>query len=431
MAWLPGALTSGNNRILIGYDLGDDFCRISYVFGEAEPVTVSAIAGAEQYSIPTVLCKREGANQWFFGREAVTYAHESGGIMVDSLLQKAVDGEPVLIDGKSYQPISLLTLFLKRSLSLLGQFNITPDKIDALLVTSANMDKRHTEVIREAVGELHLHTDKLFFQSYTESYYHYMIRQSGDVWYKGSLLLEHTGESIVAYRMEANLRTQPTVVYISESEHPFPSAPRTNTPEMEYELGQMDKQLTNLLREICAAGALSSVFLIGERFSNQWMKESLQFLCSNYRVFQGNNLYSKGAVFGLLDRLDATPTSKNFIFLGGDKLTANVGMNIMRQGENIYFAILDAGTNWMDASESFDFYLQDGNSIEFRISSLIGGGERIAKITLEDYSGALSRMRATLYLPEANLLAVEIEDLGMGNFRSSTHKVWKELIDLS
>ena len=65
-----GKLHKGS--VLVGYDLGDQYSQISYcVFGNEDVETVATVVGTKQYNIPTVLCKRKGVNQWFYGKDAV------------------------------------------------------------------------------------------------------------------------------------------------------------------------------------------------------------------------------------------------------------------------------------------------------------------------------------------------------------------------
>ena len=87
-----------NAKMVIGYDLGRQFSQVSYyAVGDADPCTVSPVAGTEQYNIPTVLCKRVGVSQWYYGKEALKNQGEEG-ILVDHLLEKALQGEEVLVE---------------------------------------------------------------------------------------------------------------------------------------------------------------------------------------------------------------------------------------------------------------------------------------------------------------------------------------------
>lgn len=65
-----------------------------YVTGKEEEITtLSSVAGSQVYTIPLVLSKRQGVNQWFYGSEALRHAEEEEGILVEHLLKLAKDGE--------------------------------------------------------------------------------------------------------------------------------------------------------------------------------------------------------------------------------------------------------------------------------------------------------------------------------------------------
>ena len=121
---------------------------------------------------------------------------------------------------------------------------------------------------------------------------------------------------------------------------------------------------------------------------------------------------------------------KEYIFLGDDKLKANIGMDIFNQGQASYLAILDAGINWYEADQITELYLQEGNQISLKIMPLVGKEFRVAQITLEDLPGGVSRLQMRLYLETESRLAVEVEDLGFGEIRPSTGKIWREMIEL-
>ncbi len=425
MIRLPGFVSGNNNKIYVGFNIGDSFCQISFSQDGKNVETVSTITGEESFDIPTVLCKREGVNQWFYGDDALEHAKDEDGILVDHLLSHAWKGVPILVDGVAYQPVSLLALFIKRCMSMVTA--VYSDRIAGVLFTAENLTYENIGVLKEAVTILKLKTEKIYFQSHTESYYHFIVRQSEELWRGGSILFEYENDEIVAYRMASNLGTDPIVVYIEEKRYPMPTGSRGNNISEEQDRIQLDRTFTNIAREACEYDTTVSVFLIGRNFSD-WMNESKKYLCSNYRVFQGSNLYSKGACFGLLDRFVDDGEERKNIFLGNDKLTANVGMNILSQNDETYFALLDAGVSWYDAEQSFEFYIQDGDTIEFFVRSLVGGGDRIARITLDGFSGKLSRMRCRLYMESEKIIVVEIEDLGFGEFWASSHKVWREEI---
>lgn len=357
----------GSEKVIVGYDLGNKYAQIScYVTGSEEEIrTLSSVAGSSVYTIPLALSKRQGVNQWFYGSEAIRYAGEEEGILVENLLKLARDGEPVQIDGAPIDPVALLTLFLKRSLGLLSQVTNT-ERIGALMITCEELDHRMLEVLTAATEGLHLKTDQICFQSHVESFYYYNLYQPEELWRHKTILCEYGDASIRTYCMECNRHTTPVVAYMEEREFPFP------VPES-------DEKMQEIAKKLCENQMISSVYLIGEAFSRDWMKESLRYLCKGRRVFQGNNLFSKGACYGMMERLTPGETGKNHVFLGKDKLKSNIGMKVLRRGEVSYQALLDAGINWYEAKNTMEFYLLEGRAVEILITSLTGKGNRICQ----------------------------------------------------
>lgn len=430
-------LKSNNGKLIVGYDLGSTYSRISFCTMTGEDVscdqieTVSAVAGAESYHIPTVLCKRKQVNQWFFGREALRHAREEEGILVEDLLTLAADGEAVQIEGAGYEPISLLTLFLKRSLGLLTAEAGT-DRISAMMISCENMDGRMSEVLSRAVGALGLKNCRTCFQSHMESFYYYMLYQPRELWLHQALLCDYEQDRIRVYRLECNTRTVPTVVFVNDSVYDFPRLEPLPAGEVQRRewFQRIDRKFLELVQEVCENQLISSVFLIGEDYSEEWMEESLRFLCRGRRVFQGSNLYSKGACLGMLELIQPGKNSGDYVFLGRDRLKANIGMKVLRQGEETYYALLDAGVKWYEAENVSDFYLRESNQIELLITPLTGQQASVAQITLEGLGEETVRLRLRLTMPKENLLKVEMEDLGFGDFVPATHKVWTEEIEI-
>lgn len=408
----------GSEKVIVGYDLGNKYAQIScYVTGSEEEIrTLSSVAGSSVYTIPLALSKRQGVNQWFYGSEAIRYAGEEEGILVENLLKLARDGEPVQIDGAPIDPVALLTLFLKRSLGLLSQVTNT-ERIGALMITCEELDHRMLEVLTAATEGLHLKTDQICFQSHVESFYYYNLYQPEELWRHKTILCEYGDASIRTYCMECNRHTTPVVAYMEEREFPFP------VPES-------DEKMQEIAKKLCENQMISSVYLIGEAFSRDWMKESLRYLCRGRRVFQGNNLFSKGACYGMMERLTPGENGKNHVFLGKDKLKSNIGMKVLRQGEESYQTLLDAGINWYEAKNTMEFYLLEGRAVEILITSLTGKGNRIARIVPEELQEGIIRLRISVEMRDDTHLKVELEDLGFGTFRAATHHIWKEEIEL-
>lgn len=427
-----------SERLIVGYDLGNQYSQISYALSESSEVqTLSQVGGAQVYNIPTALYKRQGTNQWIYGREALR-ADSGEGVLVENLLSIALDKEPVVIDGESFDPVALLALFFRRSLGLLPQTGV---KLTAIMLTCAVLNREILDVLLRMVENAGLKVDRIAIQSYEESFYSYMLHQPKELWIHDAVLFDYRKDRIRVMRMECNKRTTPIVTFVKEKDYGFSEVAEPVSEEalISRELSpreqqELDGALLDIAREVCGESSVGSVFLIGDGFGQEWMKESLRFLCKGRRVFQGNNLFSKGACCGMQERILPSEMGKSHVFLGNDKLKANIGMRVFRQGEESYYALLDAGENWYEAEQNMELYIQEGNELVLMITplteSVVSGGSRLVRIVLEGLLGNTSRLEARFFLKEENCLSVEIKDLGFGDFRPSSGRVWKEEIEI-
>lgn len=422
-------------KLIVGYDLGNRFSQISCcTYENSIPETLSLVAGAQVYNIPTVLCKRPGVSQWFYGKDAFRHAETEEGFLADDLVEGARRGEPVFLDEEEYDPVALLTLFVKRSLSLLNVVS-SPDRIAALMFTCEELDERMVEVLNAVSAGLGLKTALISYQSHLESFFHYTIRQPEELWQQQVLVCDYAGERMRFFCMQCNRHTTPVVAFMDKEEYPFLSgAAGIEDAALQDSLyRQLDARFLEITKKVCEGRIISSVYLIGEDFSEEWLKESLRFLCRGRRVFQGNNLYSKGACYGMTERLSASETGKNYVFLGEDKLKSNIGMKVRRRGEDSYYALLDAGTSWYEAVGNVDFLLEEGNSFSLIITPLNGRDIKRAEVTLEGLpvrTGAFSRLHMELRMTAKNHVRLSVEDMGFGELFPASHQMWTESFEV-
>ena len=420
-----------NAKYVVGYDLGDAVSQISFCpLGFSEPETISTVAGGENYNIPTVLAKRLNVNQWFYGKEAVKAAEDGEGILVEDLLLLAREKEAVTIEGNSFEPAAMLALFMKRTMSLFS--TIAPvDRIEAFVVTVDDLDSQMIDVLNRAVAGIGLKTENIYFQSHMESFYYYTIFQPKELWKYQVLLYDFCGKFMKTYRMECNRRTTPVVNFIESQTHE--TMILEDFPEEEERKKQimagMDARFSLLAEETLKNHIVSAVYLIGEGFKENWMEETLKLLCKKRRVFQGNNLYSKGACYSGLEKISPSEIGKTHVFLGNDKLKSNIGMRVLRQGEDSYLALLDAGINWFDAKKECEFILESGSEISVLVTPL--NGTQIQEVVLH-MDGLLERPEKTtrihmrICMNGEHKVMVELTDLGFGELFIASGQVWKE-----
>lgn len=423
------------DKIIIGYDLGNTYSQISYCTYDSDvPETLSLVTGGENYNIPTLLYKRQGVNQWFYGKEALKHAAMNDGYLVQDLLVKARNGEKVIIENEEFDPVALLTLFVKRSLALISTISQSV-YIDALMVTCEVLDNTMIDILNRVLSGLGLKTKNVCFQGYVESFYFYTLYQPEDLWLRQVLVCNYVSDYIKVYRLECNRRTTPVVAFVDEEEFSF--IQNSELPQDESLrktiAEQMDNRFLSILHDVCEGRMISSAYLIGEGFQDDWMKESLRYLCRGKRVFQGNNMYSKGACLGMKEKLSSSEKGKAHVFLGNEKLKANIGMKVLRQGEDSYYALMDAGVSWFEAHCSLEFILDEGNCFSIIITPLNGRDIKMAQVTLDGLpmrTGGASRLHLEMKMTSENTIQLIVEDLGFGELLPSSHQKWTESFEV-
>lgn len=425
-------MLKNSKKVIVGYDLGVSFAQISFcTLEEDEPETVSAIAGTEQYNIPALLCKRRGTGQWYYGREAVKCAKEENGVLVEELLTLAEQGEEVMVEGEAFDPVALLTLFVKRSLSLLNM-EISLNQIEAFMFTTEKLTPRIVDVLSNVAAGLQLKVSHICFQSHRESFFAYTLHQNPEIWKNDVMIFEYD-KSLKNLCMEFNNRTIPKVVFIEQLDYAQVGRRvwKEKEEEKKRQMEELDFLFLDIATETLKDRNVSAIFLLGDGFKEGWAKESLKFLCRNRRVFQGNNLYSKGACYGMRERLNPGKLWKEYVYLGADKLKSNIGMKVLRRGEDSYYAVLDAGTNWYEASMEFDIILESGNELDFVITPLTGGHVTTRTLTLEGLPvrpERTTRLNVHVEMTSVDKAAVTIEDMGFGELFPSSGKAWTQMI---
>ncbi|MBQ8591362.1 MAG: hypothetical protein IJ485_01225 [Lachnospiraceae bacterium] len=411
-------------KVAVGYDLGSSVSQISYCFMHKEdPETVSTVAGEERYHIPTVLCKRLESNQWLYGKDALMAAENGEGILISDLLELAYKGIPVVVEEDEFDPVSLLALFVKKSLSLL-QLIVPYEKIQVFMLTVRSLDPRMVEVLSRVAQALELKTNKVYLESYKESFYYYTIHQPADLWLRDVLVCDYSEEYLRVDRLEMNPKTKPIVAYVEEIEYEQMRQPEFREDGVpEKEADKLDKDFLAIIEEVCDGRFVSAAYLIGNGFQGDWSKESLRALCKGRRVFQGNNLYSKGACYAAREKLIPSDAAKKRVFLGDDKLKANIGMRVVRRGEDSYLALLDAGISWYESVKEVEFLLESGNSFTLTVTPLNGRETRNIEIELTDLPkrpDMTTRLSLTIRMLSEKKVKVTVKDMGFGDlFRSS------------
>ncbi|MBR1627684.1 MAG: hypothetical protein IJ679_00255 [Lachnospiraceae bacterium] len=403
------------NGMYYGIDIGEKSTLLSYYRRDmAEPVTVSSQMGSEMYQIPTFLAKKRGVGQWFFGNDAIRQVQLSMAVGVDGLLEKARNKEYVLIDTEEYPAEDLLLIFLKKLLLVQGRVSGIP--IAKLVITVDVLDEVAIALFTVLATRMGLETDQLLLLDHRECFYYYALSQDPSLYLHDVLLYDYTQSHIRECLLKRNTSTRPQVINMY-----FRNLGAVNFNK--------DRSFDDSIRKTLSGGLISAVYLIGDGFDGDWMKQSLQRLCQGRRVFIGKNLYSKGACYAgmVRDGILEWP----FVYIGDNDLKLNVSLKVIDHNEMGFVTLISAGDSWYDAHGECEVILDGTPQIECWIQ---GPESRKATVETIELKGLPTRENRTTRLrisakPRSDKeVVLVVADLGFGELCASSGKSWEHVI---
>ena len=430
----------GGKSYMVGIDLRDESCQLSWCCREkdgtvSEPVTYAApeqvsLTGSSlsdgetpgQFDIPTALAKRIGVNQWVHGTEAVRRAADASYTYIPHLPALALEGGTISMEGTDYAPDALLALFISRCLGDLSDL-LADYRMSAVMFTSRRMDSRTIRLLDSVCRRLDVKCG-IWYQSYADSYYDFMLNQPKELREPASALFEYeAGGKLRVCRLMFNVHTQPVVGYEEESEYPGLSA--------EDDAGR-DEEFARIVRDELVGRNYAASYLIGSGFRGGWMRKSSRLLCGNgRRAFLGTNLYSKGAAYGAMFRAVKPAILSEYFFLDESKLRTNVLLDAYAHGAPQEVTLVEAGVNWYDVKGRVDLILEGTGEIRLILKSLTGGPAKPYHIRLEGLpvrEGRITRIRVEFVMREQGVLTLNMTDLGFGESFPSSGLRWEQKV---
>lgn len=413
-------------KTVLGIDLTDEYTQISYGTLSGDVQTYSLSDTDERLSIPSLLAKKSGENIWYAGEEAIEQVSLGEAVAVDKILAGAVAGKIREIDGLEYDPVELLALFLKKCLSKLS--TVSPlERVVSVTITVDDTKASTIETLTEAISIIRIKQEQVFFLSHAEAGYHFILHQKPELQASDVLVCDLRADGLHTMFYSKNYRTTPVVVLVEER-HYSNFKPEFFEEDEQQKKKNKDAEFMTICRTILEGHRTSAVYLLGDGFSGEWFPDTLKYLCVGRRIFLGSNLFSKGACLGAIEKNAAVKVEKGYVFLGPERLKANLGMNIVREGQDAYMALLDAGRNWFDSGRECDLILEDAGPIEIIVTPLNGKNVRKIPIELNGFPKRppkASRIHLEIRMVSETKAEIRITDLGFGELYSSSGLEWK------
>lgn len=397
---------------ILGVDLNEKSCQISYYDeNKEEPETMEA--AVDNYQIPLILGYYK--DRWVYGQEAKRLKEAGEGDIVTHLFRKAVKRKKVRVGEKIHDGVWLLAKFVSL---MLKKF----EKIDYITFSVPYTNVDMSKMLKGIGKHIGVPGESVFVQDYKESFCQYMFYQPKELWQYDAALFCCDRNEIKAYMLR---RLKPglgggktTFVTVDEVANAHMKELALVYPVLnEDKAKEADAMFCKFIQSVFDKRIVSSVFLTGEGFENNWYPKSLRVLCNGRRAFIGNNLYSKGACYTAYRKLYMH--IENPVYLSDDKLTDQITVNMRVDGQEMWYPLVSWGAHWYESNNQWEVILEEGEEIEFHIESLVQGTLKTEKISLDklpkraEYSTRLQI--ETMFLDEKTC-KITVRDVGFGDF---------------
>lgn len=411
---------------IIGYEINEKNCQISfYNDQQLEPETLES--ESDNYQIPLIIGKLR--DTWAYGKEAKRLVSISEGFTVTRLLERSLDGEKVEFGEDTYDAVWLLSKFIQMSLQAFP-------KIDGIVFTVPELTEELAKLLRGIAVRMNIDKQHIFIQDYKESFCNYLFYQPKELWQYEAALFCCDRNEIKAYMLR---RLKPglgggktTFVTVDEVASAHMKELAAVYPVLnEDKAREADSMFCKFIEGVFDKRIVSSVFLTGEGFENNWYPNALRLLCNGRRAFIGNNLYSKGACFTSYRKMYMQVEDP--VYLSDGKLTDQITLNLRVNGQEMWYPIVSWGAQWYESNNQWEVLLEKVEDIELHIESLVQGTVRTEVIPMDKFPRrseyAMRLMIETLFMDEKTCKII-VRDMGFGEFYPATDFQKEKIIHL-
>lgn len=403
--------------IYLGIDFGPESTILSiYNQNMAEPQTISTVLGAENYAIPTALAKKNGLSQWYFGHDANLQSSLGQASLVEDLYKNAYDDTKLVVSGESYSARQLLVIYFKKLLSMPSIYSVM-DRLKKLILCIDIVDSTIIEVLQYVAQELNIGQDSLLIIDKKECFYYYALSQKPDLFTYNVALFEYSKENSFSFILSRNTATKPQVVTVDKQSNDMTSC--------------NDQDFLNIAKRTFGNKVFSAVYLVGDGFNGEWMKESLTFLCRGRKVFLGQNLYSKGACYAGL--IKSTDKDWPFIYIGDNDLKFNISLKLIDKGQYTFYSLLEAGRSWFEEKGECEVIIDGNSEVELYMQKpeqRMATTQVLELIDMPERENRTTRVRIEAVPLSDASVKINITDLGFGEISPSSGKKWEHTITI-
>lgn len=274
------------------------------------------------------------------------------------------------------------------------------DSLEYLMFCLEENSEKMRQMLTDIVQIYNISVEKVRFLDKSECFCSYVLHQSAELLTHNALLIDNHAGELSKFVLHKRTRTLPVVTDVRDISE-------------------------KSLEDVFAEHAISSVFLVGDDYEEDWMKQNLSLLKNGKRVFLGKNLFVKGACYR---GMDFKEQNESYLYLGAEKVCCNIAIKAEQNGRIEYVSIVEGGKNWYESNAKVEVLLLEDAELEFAIIPINGKEKRTAMIHLEDLPKRpkkTTRLRIELEFTDPYHVKLTVKDLGFGALFAQSDMVYE------
>ncbi len=411
-------------EIYIGLDLCRKNVQLSFFREDKqEPESIYQLNNSETYQLPNVMFYSIEEKRWYVGNNVSAVRFQKEGIIVEDVVGNIDSSNHVVVDGASYTYEVLLKILLKTHVE---DFIARSEEyhLAGLTVTLEQYHPVVYKVLRELRKELEISKDTFYIMSHENAFFQYVMRQDEKIRTNSISMFEYGTEGMDYYRIDKRYQGKTKI---------FSLGYQSMREEMSYtmlfqDVEELDKHFARLAREKMKETYISTVYLTGAGFNDNWIEESTKVLCDGRRVFMGQNIYTKGACYHA--RLGAFEEKEDCILVSDGSIPFDIGVCVGDvDGRNKFQPIAIGGREWYNMNGKVTLFLDDTNRIEMIYKDKIS--KDIVKEIIEVHGlpkrpPKTTKLSLEVELYDEKMGAIIIRDMGFGKIYPTTNKIYRK-----
>ena len=191
---------------------------------------------------------------------------------------------------------------------------------------------------------------------------------------------------------------------------------------------ELDRFFAGIAKAKMRETYITTVYLTGPGFNDNWLDQATRVLCDGRRVFMGQNIYTQGACFHA--RHGAYEADKDFVLCTEGSMTFDIGVSIGdMEGRKVFHPIAIGGREWYNMRGSVNVFLDDTNRVDmiYRDKVTKEVQEEIIEIHgLPKRPPKTTKLSLEVELYNEKTGAIVIRDVGFGKIYPTTNKIYRK-----